>query len=72
MDNAVSDYLDKVASPVPRRDADTLLELMDRVTGEPARMWGSSIVGFGQYHYKYSSGREETAPRPASPRARQR
>ena len=62
MDSAVSDYLDKVDSPIRRRDADTLLELMGRVTGEQARMWGSSIVGFGQYHYKYDSGREGDGP----------
>jgi len=58
MDSAVSDYLETVTPPIRRRDADTLLELMGRVTGEPARMWGSSIVGFGRYHYKYASGRE--------------
>ena len=36
-------------------------ELMARITGEPARMWFRSIVGFGQYHYKYASGREGDA-----------
>jgi Domain of unknown function (DU1801) len=35
---------------------------MGRVTGEPARMWGSSIVGFGQYHYHYQSGRQGDGP----------
>ena len=62
MDSAVSDYLETVSPPIRRRDADTLLELMGRVTGEPARMWGSSIVGFGQYHYKYASGRQGDGP----------
>jgi hypothetical protein len=62
MDSALSDYLDMVPSATRRRDADTLLELMGRVTAEPARMWGSSIVGFGQYHYKYESGREGDGP----------
>ena len=61
MDSAVQDCLDKVSSPTRRRDADTLLELMGRVTGEPARMWGSSMIGFGQYHYRYDSGREGDA-----------
>jgi hypothetical protein len=32
--------------------------MMERVSGEPAAMWGPSIVGFGAYHYKYESGRE--------------
>lgn len=40
-----------------RRDAETLLQLMGRVTGETPRLWGS-IIGFGSYHYVYESGRE--------------
>jgi hypothetical protein len=43
-----------------RRDAETLLELMSRVTGESPQLWGS-VIGFGQYHYKYASGREGDA-----------
>ena len=62
MDTAVRDFLDKVGSPTRRRDADTLLELMGRATGQPAYMWGSSIVGFGQYHYRYDSGRQGDGP----------
>jgi len=54
----VEEFLGSVAHPVRRRDALRLVELMGRVTGEPARMWGSSIVGFGTYHYRYASGRE--------------
>ena len=61
MDGAVQDYLDGVPSPTRRRDAETLLELMGRVTGQPARMWGSSVIGFWQYHYRYESGREGDA-----------
>ena len=61
MDSAVRNYVDGVSSPTRRRDADTLLELMGRVTGEQARMWGSSVIGFGQYHYRYESGREGDA-----------
>lgn len=45
------------ASPHPA-DAAALCDLMSRVSGEPPRMWGPSIVGFGQRHYKYESGRE--------------
>lgn len=41
-----------------RADCEVLLEMMERVTGEPPVMWGDSMVGFGQYHYKYNSGRE--------------
>jgi hypothetical protein len=50
-------YLDGVTPEKRRRDAEKLLELMSRVTGEPPQLWGS-IIGFGQYHYKYESGRE--------------
>ena len=59
---AVRAHLDTVASETRRRDADTLLELMGRITGEEPRMWGPSIIGFGSYHYKYASGREGDAP----------
>jgi hypothetical protein len=62
MDTAVQNYLGTVSSPTRRRDAETLLELMGRITGQPATMWGSSIVGFGQYHYRYESGREGDGP----------
>lgn len=47
----------------------TLLELMERVSGHPAVMWGAAIVGFGSYHYVYASGRTGDWPRTAfSPR----
>ena len=61
-ENAVRAYIEQVPSPTRRRDAVTLMELMARVTGEPPRMWGKSIIGFGEYHYKYESGREGDAP----------
>jgi hypothetical protein len=54
---AVQTYLDGVTPEKRRRDAEKLLELMSRVTGEPPQLWGS-IIGFGQYHYKYPTGRE--------------
>lgn len=60
-DRDVSAYINSVAPVKRRRDAQTLLELMRRVTGEKPRMWGS-IVGFGHYHYRYASGREGDAP----------
>lgn len=43
-------------------DAQWLITTMSDITGEPAVMWGSSIVGFGKYHYKYESGREGDMP----------
>lgn len=54
---------------VRREDALTLLTMMQDVSGQPPRMWGPSIIGFGEYHYTYASGREgDTAAVGFSPR----
>lgn len=45
-----------------RSDARTLLTMMQEITGQDPYMWGPSIIGFGEYHYKYASGREGDAP----------
>lgn len=55
---SVHDFLAQVADEQVRDDCFTLIRIMTGITGAPARMWGSSIVGFGQYHYKYDSGHE--------------
>jgi len=60
-DNDVREFIAQVPAAVRRRDAETLLELMTRVTGEQPRMWGPSIIGFGAYHYRYASGLEGDA-----------
>lgn len=57
-DASVEDFLNQVESPKKREDAFQIKQMMEEVTGEKAVMWGDSIVGFGQYHYKYESGRE--------------
>ena len=68
VDETVRSFLDEVPSQKRRRDAETLVAMMGRVTGESPRMWGT-IVGFGNYHYKYASGREgDTAAVGFSPR----
>jgi hypothetical protein len=54
----VEQFLTAVADEQRRQDSFTLLELMKQVTGLEPKMWGSSIVGFGSYHYRYASGRE--------------
>ena len=54
----VESFLDKKADPKVRADCDTIISIMERLTGEKPKMWGPSIVGFGKYHYKYDSGRE--------------
>jgi hypothetical protein len=57
-DGDVAAFIDSVADPERRRDAQAVLAMMEKITRRPARMWGSSIVGFGSYHYRYASGRE--------------
>jgi len=52
------DFIASVDHPVRRADARVLLEMMTRITGETPKMWGPSIIGFGQYRYRYDSGRE--------------
>lgn len=54
---SVADFLSGV-DDTRRTDAQKLCAAMARITGEPATMWGPSIVGFGVNHYKYDSGRE--------------
>ncbi|MEM9286536.1 MAG: DUF1801 domain-containing protein [Pseudomonadota bacterium] len=51
-------FLAGVEDEQKRADCEVLLEMMERVTGEPPVMWGDSMVGFGSYHYRYASGRE--------------
>ena len=57
-DVSVDAFLDGVAHPVRRADGKAVRAMMERVTDEPATMWGPSIVGFGSYHYRYASGHE--------------
>jgi hypothetical protein len=59
---SVPAYIDAIADENRRADARTLVKLMQGATGEKAAMWGSAIVGFGSYHYKYESGREGDMP----------
>jgi hypothetical protein len=59
--NSVDDYIDKIADESMRDDCHALIRMMQKVTGSPPVMWGSSIIGFGKYHYKYSSGHEGEA-----------
>ena len=56
-DQKVEDFLNTVEDERKRKDSFTILELMKEITGLEPQMWGSSIVGFGSYHYKGASGR---------------
>lgn len=56
---SVDDFITaKVESEQMRKDSYTLIDLMQKLTGHPPKMWGPSIIGFDSYHYKYESGRE--------------
>ncbi|NJC24124.1 hypothetical protein BJ994_003200 [Arthrobacter pigmenti] len=58
---SVQDFIATVPNERRRRDAETLLAIMERVTGLEPVMWGPSMIGFGSYHYKYATGREGDA-----------
>jgi len=57
-EESVIAFLTSVENETRRKDAFRIHELMTSITGERATMWGSSIVGYGQYHYIYKTGRE--------------
>ena len=59
---SVAAFVAAIADERQRADSERLIALMSRVTGEPATMWGPSIIGFGSYHYRYASGRQGDAP----------
>ena len=62
-------FIEAVTHERQRTDAYKILEMMSLLSGQPPKLWGPSIIGFGQYHYKYDSGREGDAARIAfSPR----
>lgn len=68
----VQTYLEGLPKPEQRTDSLRLLELMSEISGEPATMWGPTMIGFGSYHYRYASGREGDAFRMGfAPRAGQ-
>lgn len=53
---SIDDYLASRASPEQLADCKVIMALCERVTKEPPRMWGPSIVGYGSYTYRYESG----------------
>lgn len=58
----VTTFINAVEDENKRKDCRALLKLMKSVTGKKPIIWGTSIVGFGSYHYKYKSGREGDWP----------
>jgi hypothetical protein len=68
---SVEEFLARVPDGQRREDARGLCAMMQEITGERPAMWGTSIIGFGTYHYRYASGREgDSALASFSPRRR--
>ena len=57
-DASVENFINTVADEQKRKDSWDMIALMKDITGDEPKMWGSSLVGFGQYHYTYESGHE--------------
>lgn len=60
--NSVADFIDQIPDEQKKSDSLRLVEIMSEITEQPAILWGTSIIGFGSYHYKYASGHEGDAP----------
>lgn len=58
-DASVEDFINQVAEGTKRADSFELLRIFTEITGEKPKMWGTSIIGFGQYHYKSERSRQE-------------
>lgn len=54
----VAGFLEQVEPEQKRQDCQAILEMMRQATKAAPKMWGDSMIGFGEYHYKYASGRE--------------
>ena len=59
---SVKDFIKKIPDAQRQKDALTIVEIMEKQSGFPAKMWGPAIIGFGSYHYVYESGHEGDAP----------
>lgn len=60
--NSVTDFIHSVAEISKQKDSLQLIKIFSAVTGLEPKMWGPGIIGFGNYHYIYESGREGDAP----------
>lgn len=58
-DASVTDFINSVEDEQKRKDAFELLKMFESVTKEKPKMWGTSIIGFGQYHYKSERSSQE-------------
>lgn len=58
-DSSVEDYINSVDGDTKKADAFKILDMYTSATGQQPKMWGSSIIGFGQYHYKSERSTQE-------------
>lgn len=58
-DASVEDFIHSVEGDTKKADAFRILEIYKKATNEMPKMWGSSMIGFGQYHYKSERSRQE-------------
>lgn len=61
-DSSIEDYIASRANEQQRSDCQELMALLEKMTQQPPKMWGPSIVGYGTYRYTYESGRTGEAP----------
>lgn len=59
---SIREFLEKISDPLKRKDSYVIAALMEKQSGFEPKMWGTAIVGFGSYHYRYESGHEGDAP----------
>jgi len=60
--DSVAAFIKKIPDAQRQQDALALVDIMEKQSGFPAKMWGPAIIGFGSYHYVYESGHEGDAP----------
>lgn len=58
-DASVKDFINSVDGDVKKADAFKILEMYKAATGEKPKMWGTGMIGFGQYHYKSDRSKQE-------------
>jgi hypothetical protein len=61
-ENSVSEFLSAISDAKRREDCTSIINLLSKLSGFQPKMWGTAIVGFGIYNYKYESGHEGNAP----------
>ena len=59
---SVKDFIKKIPDAQRQKDALAIVDIMEKQSGFPAKMWGPAIIGFGSYHYVYESGHQGDAP----------